>query len=203
MSLSFLLFQNFYAILVIENEQGVYMSYKIAFDASTKSTGYSVFDEENNIIEYDCLTASSADVIKRIQKIIVKIDALLKKYNYDIELFILEEVHPENEHTKIMHTHRALMWIQAAINFLIHERCPKAKVEYIFPNTWRTSVGINIGNKTRPMLKEEDIKKVKELFNYENINDDEADAILIGWGYLNQLMESLVQPNGIMFFGKK
>ena len=41
----------------------------LAIDASTKSTGVALF-EDTKLIKYDCLTASSTDLIKRIQKII-------------------------------------------------------------------------------------------------------------------------------------
>ena len=41
----------------------------LAIDASTKSTGVALF-EDSKLVKYACLTASSTDLIKRIQKII-------------------------------------------------------------------------------------------------------------------------------------
>ena len=41
----------------------------LALDASTKSTGVALF-EDTNLLDYTCFTASSADVITRITKMI-------------------------------------------------------------------------------------------------------------------------------------
>ena len=42
----------------------------LAIDASTKSTGVALFDDKK-LVKYDCFTASSTDLIKRIQNIIL------------------------------------------------------------------------------------------------------------------------------------
>ena len=47
----------------------------LALDLSTKSTGYAVYDD-NKLIEYGCITASSTDFINRIQKIIQELENL-------------------------------------------------------------------------------------------------------------------------------
>ena len=39
----------------------------LAIDASSKSSGWSIF-EDGKLKEYGCITASSTDLIKRIQK---------------------------------------------------------------------------------------------------------------------------------------
>lgn len=79
--------------------------YILALDASTKSTGVAVFDD-TKLIHYECVTASSNDLIKRIQKITAGIEEVLKKF--EIKKIILEEVRPENGLQNIK-THRALM----------------------------------------------------------------------------------------------
>ena len=155
----------------------------LAIDASTKSTGVALFDD-TKLIKYTCLTASSNDVIKRIQKIIQELNVFIG--NKTIDKVILEEVRPE-ETIQNMKTHRALMWMQAAINFLLHENYPKMKVEYVYPNSWRSACGIRTGRgMRREALKVADINFVKETYNI-TVNDDIADAIGIGHAFVNQL----------------
>ena len=113
----------------------------MSLDASTKSTGVAIF-ENKKLIYYDCITASSTDVIKRIQIVISKLNQILQEYK--IERIILEEVRPEEGISNIK-TQKALMWLQAAINFMLHENHPKIKVEYVYPNSWRAACGIHTG----------------------------------------------------------
>lgn len=155
----------------------------LAIDASTKSTGVALF-EDTKLIKYDCLTASSTDLIKRIQKIIKELNEFLN--NEKIDKVILEEVRPEQGLQNIK-THRALMWLQAAIAFLLHEIQPKAEIEYVYPSEWRAKCGIKNGRGVRrDSLKPLDIKFVKDTYGLD-VNDDIADAIGIGHAYVNQL----------------
>ena len=103
----------------------------LAIDASTKSTGVAYFDGQQ-LIDYACITAGSSDLIKRIQKIVHELDTFLSKYPAD--KIILEEVRPEMGIQNIK-THRALMWLQAAINFYFHENYPKVEIDYIYPSS--------------------------------------------------------------------
>lgn len=158
----------------------------LAIDASTKSSGIAIF-EDNKLIKYDCLTASSTDVIKRIQKITNAIEEVMNQY--PIDQIILEEVRPDEDapQTKNVQTHRVLMWLQASINFMAHDKFPKVKFEYVYPNEWRKACGIRVGRGIkRVSLKPADIKFVKDTYNID-VNDDVADAIGIGHAYVNQL----------------
>ena len=155
----------------------------LAIDASTKSTGVALF-EDSKLVKYACLTASSTDLIKRIQKIIEQLKVFI--VNETIDKVILEEVRPENDLQNIK-THRALMWLQAAIAFLLHEIQPKAEIEYVYPSEWRAKCGIKNGRGVRrDSLKPLDIKFVKDTYGLD-VNDDIADAIGIGHAYVNQL----------------
>lgn len=159
----------------------------LAIDASTKSTGVALF-EDTKLVKYDCLTASSTDLIKRIQKIIYQLKVFID--GEKIDKIILEEVRPENGVQNIK-THRALMWLQAAIAFLLHEIQPKAEIEYVYPSEWRAKCGIKNG---RGIRREDskllDIKFCKEMYSID-VNDDIADAIGIGHAYVNQLNNEL------------
>ena len=73
------------------------MAFILAIDASTKSTGIALFND-TELVMFNCLTASSSDVIKRIQKIIEQLKPLLLQYK--IDTIILEEVRPITDITR-------------------------------------------------------------------------------------------------------
>ena len=159
----------------------------LAIDASTKSTGVALF-EDTKLIKYECLTATSTDLIKRIQKIIQQLHEFTSSET--IDKIILEEVRPENGLQNIK-THRALMWLQGAIAFLFHETHPKAEIEYVYPSSWRAKCGIKNGRGVRrEALKEMDIAFCKKEYLID-VNDDIADAIGIGHAYVNELSNEI------------
>lgn len=155
----------------------------LSLDASTKSTGFAVFNE-TKLETYGCLTASSTDLVKRISKIITELEQVLSQNT--IDKIILEEVRPE-QGLQNLKTHKALMYLQAAIVFLIHERFNTIEIEYVYPNEWRKVCGIKTGSGVRrETLKPKDIQFVKDNYNI-TVNDDIADAIGIGHAYVNKL----------------
>lgn len=152
----------------------------LSLDLSTKSSGWAIFKEQE-LINYGCITSSSTDLIKRIHIMIDEIDRILQEN--EISKIIVEEVRPEGGYgVGNQKTHKALMYLQAALEFLIHDNYnKKVKIEYIFPSSWRAKCGIKNGRGIkRTSLKEADIAFVKENFNLD-VNDDEADAICIGF----------------------
>lgn len=153
----------------------------LSLDASTKASGYAFFDNEK-LKKYGCITAASTDLIKRINKIVIELKEILTEEKVDI--IIMEEVRPEQG--KVLQTYRALMWLQAAINFLIHDFFPNIKIEYIYPSSWRKICGIPQGSGIkRNILKAKDIEFVNKIFNINTTSDDIADAIAIGYAYIN------------------
>lgn len=104
----------------------------------------------------------------------------------------MEEVLPKNEDYDDGGTHHSnpkvfkpLMWLQAAINFLIYIKYKSVQVDFIFPNSWRAKVGIKTGRGiTREQLKTADKKFALDTFNI-SVNDDIADAIGLGWSQIN------------------
>ena len=153
--------------------------YLLSLDLSTKSSGWAVFNN-GELIDYGCITASSTDLIKRIKKMTdeLQISALNK---YEIGKVIVEEVLPEGGYgVGNQKTHKALMWLQAAVAFMLHDNYPTVELEYIYPSSWRASLGIKNGRGIkRQTLKEADIEFVKTKYRI-NVNDDVADAICIG-----------------------
>lgn len=154
----------------------------LAIDASTKSSGWAVFDD-TKLVQYGCITASSNDLVKRIQKMISEIDVILQ--NSQAEKIILEEVRPEDKglQNQNLKTHKALMYLQAAIVFLLHDRHPKVELDFLYPSEWRSLCGIKTGSGVkRESLKPADIAFAKTKFNLD-VNDDIADALGIGYAY--------------------
>ena len=105
--------------------------------------------------------------------------------NNKIDKIIVEEVRPDVGASNIQ-THRALMWLQAALAFLVHDDFKTIEIEYIYPSSWRAKCGIKNGRGIkRETLKEADIRFVKETYGIE-VNDDTADAIAIGHSQLHE-----------------
>ena len=156
----------------------------LSLDLSTKSSGWAVF-EDKNLKEYGCITSSSTDLVKRIYIMRDGIKEILNKYT--INKIVLEEVRPEGGYgAGNIQTHRALMWLQAAIGFLIHDEFKTIEIEYVYPSSWRASCGIKNGRGIkRVSQKEADIQFVQETYGIK-VNDDIADAICIGHAQFNK-----------------
>ena len=154
----------------------------LAIDASTKSSGWAIFNGIK-LEQYGCITASGTDLVKRISKMIIELDKILQ--NNNIEKIILEEVRPEEKGlaNQTLKTHKALMYLQAAIVFLLHDRHPKIQLEFLYPSEWRAACGIKTGSGVkREDLKPADIAFAKAKFNID-VNDDIADAIGLGYAF--------------------
>lgn len=176
----------------------------LSLDLSTKSTGYAVFIKEQ-LIDYGCITANSADVISRIRTITEGLKPILQRYEFD--KIIIEEVIPKKEEpaNKNQHTQKILMWLQAAIAFLIYDNFKSIEIQYLYPSEWRSLCGIKTGQGIeRETLKKADIAFVKNTFDFVPANDDIADAICIGHSYLMKPAEGeQSKPIGMIKFGKR
>jgi len=150
----------------------------LSLDLSTKSTGWAFF-EDGRLIAHGCITASSTDLINRIEKIVNELKEVVK--DYTISKVVVEEVRPEGGYgVGNLKTHRALMWLQAAVAFWMHTDYRTVDIDYIYPSSWRATLGIKNGRGIKRMtLKEADVEFVKNKYGIA-VNDDEADAICIG-----------------------
>lgn len=85
---------------------------------------------------HGCYTSASTDMIKRIHIMIDGIQFLLDKYT-DIDTIVVEEVRPEGGYgVGNQKTHKALMYLQAALEFLVHDNYSKrVNIEYIYPSS--------------------------------------------------------------------
>ena len=105
----------------------------LSLDLSTKSSGWAVF-ENGELMDHGCITSASTDLIKRIHIMTDAIEQLLNKY--EIKTIIVEEVRPEGGYgVGNTQTHRALMWLQASIAFLVHDKFNNTTINYIYPSS--------------------------------------------------------------------
>ena len=92
----------------------------LSLDLSTKSSGWAIFTD-GDLKDHGCITSSSTDLIKRIHIMADAIDEILQ--NNEIDKIIVEEVRPEGGYgVGNQKTHKALMYLQAALEFLIHDK---------------------------------------------------------------------------------
>lgn len=154
----------------------------IALDMSTKSTGYAIY-KHNQLIQYNYITATSNDLFNRIKVMLNAINKLLEQHS-DLEYVIMQQVRQEGFIN--VKTYKALMYLQGCIQMIIHEKFKHLQTDFLYPSSWRKICKIKQGRGVqRKQQKQLDIQWVKDNFNIE-VNDDVADAIGLGYAYINQ-----------------
>ena len=154
----------------------------IALDASTHSTGVALY-KHNQLHSYSCITASSSDLFSRIKVMLDGIKQILIQ-NPDLEYLILEQVRQEGFVN--IKTYKALMYLQGCISMMVHQHFKHLTIDFLYPSQWRKVCQIKQGRGVqRAKQKQNDIEWVKQKFNIET-NDDIADAIGLGYGYINK-----------------
>lgn len=157
----------------------------LSLDLSTKRTGYAIF-KDKKLLLHGYFSATSTDVINRIKKMTVEIKQLIQEYQP--KKIIIEEVRPEDDKygPGNLHTHKVLMWLQASIEFMVHDDFSGINIEYIYPSEWRKKCGITTGRGVkREALKAADITFVEKTYQILT-DDDQADAICIGHAAIQQ-----------------
>lgn len=154
----------------------------LALDMSTKSTGVAIY-KHNKLVKYDCITATSNDLFNRIKVMMNAINKILEE-NLDLEYVIMQQVRQEGFVN--IKTYKALMYLQGCIQMMIHQKFKHLQTDFLYPSSWRKICKIKQGRGVqRKEQKQLDIKWVKDNFNIQ-VNDDIADAIGLGYGYINQ-----------------
>lgn len=150
----------------------------IAFDESTKSTGYAIF-KNSELIDYGVIEQNSKNVLERVNNIINEINILIEKYKpNDIAL--------ENiQITLSAPTAKSLMGLQFLIELLCFQK--NIKCTTIRPTHWRKVLGLSNSSKlNRKEKKEATITYVKEKYKINEDIDDICDAICIGECYIKE-----------------
>ena len=154
----------------------------IAIDASTKSSGIAIY-KHNKLTDYTCITATSSDLFNRIKVMVEQIKKIIIK-DPDIQYIVLEQVRQEGFMN--IKTYKALMYLQGCIGMMLHQNFKHIQLDFMYPSEWRKVCKIKQGRGVqRDVQKKNDIAWVKQNFNLE-VNDDIADAIGLGYGYLNK-----------------
>lgn len=147
-------------------------------DLSSKSSGWSIGNDNGDLINYGCIQSKSTNVFKRIEVMKQEIEKIVKENN--ISKVVLEEVFEMFTNTR---TQKVLMWVQGVILFSIMQINPKAEYEFVLPSEWRSKLKIKNGRGIkRESAKAADIEYVKNKYNLD-VNDDIADAICIHDAY--------------------
>lgn len=148
----------------------------LAIDASTKSTGVAIYSDQE-LVHYNCITAGSANLYKRIDKMIEGLEEIIGKYNPDA--VVIEDVIPEDVHNND-NVFKALIYLQGFIMHLLNDH-KITDITFFTASQWRKKCGIRTGRGVRrSSLKPQDVAFVKTQFNIE-VNDDIADAVCIGF----------------------
>lgn len=141
-------------------------------DASTMSTGVSIFEDGEYITHTLIDLHKEKDIMKRIPMMITKICRYLKEQKPD-KVLMEETMLSSNTDTL-----KKLAYLAGGVMFYCYAH--NIEFELALPTVWRKTVGLQQSNKVkREILKLESIQAVKQEYGL-NVMDDEADAILIG-----------------------
>ena len=154
----------------------------ISIDASSKSTGIAIY-KHNKLQTYDCIKSSSADLFNRITVMVDRLENYLSK-NPDIQYLVLEQVRQDGFVN--IKTYKALMYLQGCICKMVHDKFKHIQVAFLYPSQWRKVCQIKQGRGVqRKQQKQHDINWVEKNFGLK-VNDDIADAIGLGYAFINK-----------------
>lgn len=158
----------------------LFMMITLAIDGSTRSTGISIF-QDNQLIHYQCITAAPSNSLDRIQIMVKAIQDIYNKYKPNH--IVMEQVLPQDVKNN-QTVFKALIYLQAAVVMMFHKY--QKDVKLIVASHWRKVCGIKTGRG----IKREDLKKasqnlVKNIYKV-NVNDDISDSICLGIAYVKQ-----------------
>ena len=169
----------------------------LAIDASTKSTGWSIFDGQD-LKDYGCITASSNNLFHRIHKMVDELKKIIEQHS--VKEIAIEDVIPDDVHHN-QNVYKALTYLQGYLLELFDEMSIK-KITFYVSSEWRKKCAIHTGRGIkRESLKPLDIAFVKNQYGLD-VNDDVADAICIGFAHLGGIVkqpQSVVTDDGFEF----
>lgn len=152
----------------------------ISIDSSTKKSAYAIFDNGTYIQSELINLEKIRNMDERFMQMSLQLINILIKYQPEV-VYIEDTVVPRN-----VQTQRFLTRLQG----VVYAYCVMNGCEFytIRPTVWRKLVGIKQGKKKRDELKEAAINLVMDKFGMQ-VNDDEAEAVLIGIAAIKQRKE--------------
>lgn len=171
----------------------------LAIDPSTKATGVAIY-EDQELKYYNCITATSTNIFKRIDKMIAELEKVIQEYK--VEKVIIEDAYPEDVHSNI-DVYKKLIYLQGfMLHMLDKNGLNGSDVKFYLPSEWRKMCGIRTGRGIhRESLKPKDIAFVKSQFGLV-VNDDIADAICIGFAAVGGVIKEpqiIIDNDGFEF----
>ncbi len=152
----------------------------LALDQASKTTGFSIWNDEEGLIEYGSVFISHQDVIKRFYEMKKRIEELIKEYKIDCA--VLENVQrQQNVQTLIM-----LARLLGILELTLYEH--NIDFSVVNATTWKSKVGIK--GRNRNEQKRNAINHVKEKYEID-VNEDVAEAICIGEYQFKQIKTQL------------
>lgn len=151
----------------------------LSFDQSTKITGYSLYNN-SNLTHYGTFQSnpSEKNPIERMKQQYDLINKYIKTINPDFVIF--EDTQFQNNFS----TFQQLSQMQGVLLSILFER--NIGFLIIQPTAWKSFCGVK--GRKRQQQKESAIQIVKNKFNL-SVSEDEADAILIGFWAINEILK--------------
>lgn len=150
----------------------------LALDVSTTSTGYALYVGDK-LTKFGFIKPTGKDWLVRVRKMADKVAELDEEYSIDTVVI---------EDTFFLKNIKTVKKLCLAQGILLGQ-LPKANLIQVFPNTWKKHFGLGKGKATRDEQKQTSISVAETMFLIgHGINDDEADAILLG-RYVLETME--------------
>lgn len=140
----------------------------IALDNSTQKIGLSVFDDEE-LVYYILLNFTGTSYEERLLKISNFLEDIIIE-EWDPDFLVFEDVQFQSNYA----TYKKLSMLLGILTVVSMKY--GIDTEIVSSNTWRTNYQIS---KERQKAKEQAIGMVKKMYNV-NVNDDVAEAILLG-----------------------
>jgi len=153
----------------------------LAFDTSTTQTGWAFYDngkyKDSGYINFKKIK----DTDERMKSMVNKIREIMesKKPNYVVA--------EKTAVARNQHTQRVLTMILGAVFGFCAERAIPFRM--YSPSEWRKVIDGGSKPKGGEALKMWDIQKAHEILGLDNLNDDEADAVLIGYAFCKERLK--------------
>lgn len=142
----------------------------VGIDASTKVTAFAMIEDGFLKSHISVDMSKEKDVDVRIDEILKGADSVLKLW--DPHVVFVESPWMGNN----MQTAMKLAFIIGGIRHICIET--GAGFNLILPSEWRKTIGIKMGKKKRPELKQEAMSYVKDKYAL-TVDEDESEAICI------------------------
>ena len=151
----------------------------ISIDSSTSKTGLAVFND-GTLTAHHLIDCSS---IKNVDERSIAMGRSIVSYldEYSPSVIYIEQ--PKG-HQNIELVRKLSRILGVVMGWAATHGC---YYEEVMPSVWRKYIPeCSQGGKERAELKEESIRVCRELFGFEPLSDDEADAVLIGQSQINR-----------------